>query len=73
MGHGLSWAVTVTMGVCASKGQQTAQAELCLLSPTRRTATTHFTYDCPCPAGQGQFLPPQMAVVGKLRGESVQL
>ncbi|WSQ06601.1 hypothetical protein OG604_01835 [Streptomyces sp. NBC_01231] len=29
------------------KGHYTAQAELRLLSPTHRTATTHFTYDCP--------------------------
>ncbi|ELP69390.1 hypothetical protein ACKI1I_01605 [Streptomyces turgidiscabies] len=29
------------------KGHYTAQAELRLLSPTRRTVTTHFTYDCP--------------------------
>ncbi|MDX3453833.1 hypothetical protein PV396_18090 [Streptomyces sp. ME02-8801-2C] len=28
------------------KGRYTAQAELHLLSPTRRTVTTHFTYDC---------------------------
>ncbi|MFI6933795.1 hypothetical protein [Streptomyces sp. NPDC050287] len=29
------------------KGHYTAQAELRLLSPTHRTLTTHFTYDCP--------------------------
>ncbi|MEH0420454.1 hypothetical protein [Streptomyces sp. B21-083] len=29
------------------KGHYTAQAELRLLSPTRRVVTTHFTYDCP--------------------------
>ncbi|MEU6227314.1 hypothetical protein [Streptomyces sp. NPDC047042] len=28
------------------KGRYTAQAELHLLSPTRRTVTAHFTYDC---------------------------
>ncbi|MGY6024639.1 hypothetical protein [Streptomyces spinosirectus] len=29
------------------KGQRTAQAELRILTPVQRTATTHFTYDCP--------------------------